>query len=227
MDGTLRAGYTVVAKFGTGIWNQSGGLFNQNFGDFEIGDGGKPDQTGTAGPRNGIVNISGGILQTADSFAIGNRNGTGMVDIRGAPLQSQAIRAVRSTSGGGMNWEGNPGAGGPVGLRVAGDQSTIVANGDFLMNTTGVASSSTLVAEITGSTHTTVRVAGAPISPMAPWRSNSIGYAPASGDSWTLIEAGADVTGDIAAVDAMVTRAGTTQSPTPHRADLAVESVSS
>ena len=173
MDGTLRAGYTVVAKFGTGIWNQSGGLFNQNFGDFEIGDGGKPDQTGTAGPRNGIVNISGGILQTADSFAIGNRNGTGMVDIRGGAL------AITGNSGstiyvGRMNWEGNPGAGGPVGLRVAGDQSTIVANGDFLMNTTGVASSSTLVAEITGSTHTTVRVAGSADITNGSWLLNSM-----------------------------------------------------
>ena len=42
IDGTLRAGYTVVAKFGSGTWNQSGGLFDQDFGDFEIGDGGKP-----------------------------------------------------------------------------------------------------------------------------------------------------------------------------------------
>jgi len=42
--GQLRAGYTVVAKFGTGIWNQSGGFFDQDFGDVEIGDGGRENQ---------------------------------------------------------------------------------------------------------------------------------------------------------------------------------------
>ncbi len=50
--GQLRAGYTVIGKFGTGLWNQSGGLFDQDFGDLEIGDGGTPDQAGTPGPRS-------------------------------------------------------------------------------------------------------------------------------------------------------------------------------
>ena len=51
--GVLRGGYTVVGKFGTGTWNQSGGVYVQDFGDVEIGDGGKPNQTGIEGPSTG------------------------------------------------------------------------------------------------------------------------------------------------------------------------------
>ncbi|MBL9164846.1 MAG: hypothetical protein JNL18_19110 [Planctomycetaceae bacterium] len=154
--GELQGGYTFIGKYGTGVWNHSGGLFRQSFGDVEIGDGGRPDQIDNPGPRTGTVNISGGVLQVADSFAIGNRSGTGTVNISGGVLSVTGGNGAGDIFvGRGMNWDSEPaGSGGPVSLRVTGDDSIIVADGSFLMNTLSVATSSTLIAEITGTTHT-------------------------------------------------------------------------
>ena len=86
--GLGKGGFTVVAKFGTAVWNHTGGVFDQNFGDFEIGDGGRPDQL-DPGPRTGTINLSGGVIQGAGNFAIGNRRGTGAVNISGGALGHQ------------------------------------------------------------------------------------------------------------------------------------------
>ena len=130
--------FTVVGKFGRGVWNQSGGLYVARQ-DMEIGDGGRPDQAGTPGPREGIINLSGGVLQ-ADDFAIGNRNGTGTVHVSGnGRLITTNNAAGDLWVGRGSDWSGSPGAGGPTELRVTGPDAMVLVNGDFLMNQNNVA----------------------------------------------------------------------------------------
>jgi hypothetical protein len=208
--GEVQGGYTFIGKYGTGTWNHSGGLFRQSFGDIEIGDGGRPDQIDNPGPRTGIINITGGVLQVADHFAIGNRSGTGTVSISGGILAATGGNADGNIYvGRGMNWEGEPaGSGGPVSLRVTGDDSTIIADGGFFMNTANVAVSSTLIAEITGTTHTTIRVTGDADISNGKLAVDLTGYTPVSGNSWTILTAGADITADKAAVDTVVAGAG-------------------
>lgn len=209
--GELAGGYTFIGKYGTGTWNHSGGLFRQSFGDVEIGDGGRPDQIDNPGPRTGTVNISGGVLQVADSFAIGNRSGTGTVNISGGILSVTGGNADNGNIyvGRGADWQGEPsGSGGPVSLRVTGDDSIIIADGSFSMNTESVAVSSTLIAEITGTTHTTIRVTGDANITNGKLAVDLTGYTPVSGNSWTILTAGADITADKTAVDAIVATAG-------------------
>ena len=208
--GEVQGGYTFIGKYGTGTWNHSGGLFRQSFGDIEIGDGGRPDQIDNPGPRTGIINITGGVMQVADHFAIGNRSGTGTVSISGGILAATGGNADGNIYvGRGMNWEGEPsGSGGPVSLRVTGDDSTIIADGGFFMNTANVAISSTLIAEITGTTHTTIRVTGDADITNGKLAVDLTGYTPVSGNSWTILTAGADLTADKTAVDAVVAGAG-------------------
>lgn len=206
--GRMTGGYTVVGKFGTGIWNHSGGLFDQDFGDIEIGDGGRPDQSGTSGPRTGTINLSGGVIQSAGYLAIGNRVGGGSVNISGGALVMTGVNDGSIVVGRGMDWAASPGAGGATSLKVTGDDSLIIANGNLAMNPDGVASSSTLIEEITGPTQTTIKVTGDANLVKGALKVVLNGYTPASGDSWTLIQAGADLTADKAAVDAIVAAGG-------------------
>jgi hypothetical protein len=211
--GELQGVYTFIGKFGTGVWNHSGGLFRQTGGDVEIGDGGKPDQSSTSGPRNGTINLTGGVMQVWDSFCIGNRVGTGTVNISGGALTVTGGDAGNNNGniyvGRGADWADEPdGVGGPVELRVTGDDSIIIADGDFLMNVDSVASSSTLVAEITGATHTTIKVNGNADITNGTLKVDLTGYTPVSGNSWTILTAGADITADKAAVDTIVAAAG-------------------
>lgn len=201
-------GYTVVAKFGTATWNHSGGVYDQDFGDIEIGDGGVPDDAGIPGARSGTINLSGGVIQVAGSFAIGNRNGTGVVNVTGGVLAATGDAGGNGTIfvGRGMNWD--PGTGGPTSLRVKGGGSIIVANGAFDMNSSGVASSSTLIAEITGTSHSTIKVAGDALIANGSLKVELNGYTPVSGNSWTLLEAGADLTADLTAIDNLVQAGG-------------------
>lgn len=204
--GRMNGGYTVVGKYGTGLWNHSGGLFDQDFGDIEIGDGGNtsPEQTGISGPRTGTINLSGGVIQGAGYLAIGNRVGSGAVNISGGVMALTGVDDGSIVVGRGMDWEAHPGAGGPTSLRVVGDDSLIIANGNLAMNPAGVASSSTLIEEITGATQSTIRVAGSANLANGALKIVLNGYTPSSGDSWTLIQAGVDLTADKAAVDAIV-----------------------
>lgn len=203
--GWVTGGYTVVGKFGTGAWNQSGGVFEQSFGDVEIGDGGRPDQIGTAGPRFGTINLTGGVLQSAGYLAIGNRVGGGVVNVSGGALAiTGSVTDGSIVIGRGMNWESEPpGSGGATTLRVIGDDSTIIANGSLLMNTADVHSSSTLIADITGPTHTPIKVAGNAEIGNGSFQVELDGYTPVLGDSWTIIEAGADISAEKFAVSAL------------------------
>jgi hypothetical protein len=210
MSGGLMQGvYTVVGKFGTGVWNHSGGVYDETGGDIEIGDGGRPDQSGVSGPRQGTINLTGGVIRVHDHMGIGNRKGSGTVNISGGALLANGIADSTIYLGRGMDW--GAGQGGPVTMRVTGDDAIIAANGNFVMNTSQVASSATLIAEITGSTHTPIRVTGnADIGTGSILKVELNGYAPVSGNSWTILEAGADITADKAAINAIVTGGGFT-----------------
>ena len=200
--GTMRGGFTVVGKFGTGIWNQSGGLFDQDFGDLEIGDGGRDDQAGTAGPRIGTVNLTSGTIQTAGHLAIGNRRGTGTLNVSGGVVAATGGETSSIFVGRGADTA--IGAGGPVAMRVTGDDAIIIANGDFIMNASEAAVSSTLVAELTGPTHTSVQVSGSADIANGTLRVELNGYSPKSGDNWTLIEAGVELDDLYEVVDSIV-----------------------
>jgi T5SS/PEP-CTERM-associated repeat protein len=202
--GLVKSGYAVVAKYGTGVWNQSGGVFDQSFGDFEIGDGGNLDFG--PGARNGTVNLTGGVMQVAGYFSIGNRIGTGTVNISGGVLAVDNAADGAIVVGRGYESGALVGQGGPASLRVTGDDAIIIANGNFDMNSSGVASSSTLIAEITGATHTTIKVGGNALLANGKLAVDLTGYVPNVGDSWTILQAGVDVFNapEIAQIDSLV-----------------------
>ncbi|WP_428307684.1 dockerin type I domain-containing protein [Lacipirellula sp.] len=191
--GYATADYTVIGKYGTGTWNQSGGAFVQTSGDFEIGDGGNqsPEQTGIVGPRTGTMNLTGGVLQSSGFIAISNRRGNGFVNVDGGVLAATGV--VNNGAiivGRGMDWDGKPGTGGVTEFRVRGGNSVVIANGDFEMNVNNVALSSTLVAQITGQAHTTIKVTGNAKIANGSFKVQLDGYAPVLGDSWTILSAG-------------------------------------
>lgn len=202
--GLVKSGYAVVGKYGTGVWNHSGGVFDQNFGDFEIGDGGNLDFG--PGARSGTVNLTGGVMQIAGYFAIGNRIGTGTVNISGGALAVNNVGDGAIVVGRGLDSGALVGQGGPASLRVTGDDAIIIANGNFDMNSSGVASSSTLIAEITGPTHTTIKVGGDALLANGKLAVDLTGYVPNVGDSWTILQAGVDIINapEIAQIDALV-----------------------
>jgi hypothetical protein len=148
-------------------------------------------------------------VQCAGYVAIGNRKGSGVVNISGGALDvTGEVNDGSIVVGRGMNWESTPGAGGPATLRVVGGNSIIIANGDLQMNPALVATSSTLIEEITGSTQTTIKVARDANITNGALKVVLNGYTPVSGNTWTIIEAGADLTAGKAAVDAMVAAGG-------------------
>ncbi len=204
--GELRAGFTVIGKFGTGIWNQTGGLFDQDFGDVEIGDGGRDDQAGTAGPRVGTLSFSGGVLQTAGSLAIGNRQGSGEVNVSGGILA--ATGSENSTIYIGRGMDSSPGVGGPTSLRITGDDALIAVTGDLLMNVQDVASSSTWVTEITGPSHSVISVAGDIDVTNGTLKVELNGYTPVADDSWILAQAGVDLDPILEEIDTRVDAMG-------------------
>jgi hypothetical protein len=208
--GLMQGGFTVVGKFGTGTWNMSGGVYDQFFGDIEIGDGGRPDQSGTSGPRSGTINLSGGVLHGGGHLAIGNRVGTGTVNVSGGALALTGDLNGTGTIfvGRGMDWLGNDGQGGATTLRVIGGNGIVIANGGFVMKQDNVASSSTLVAQITGASHTTIKVTGDADITRGAFKVELNGYTPVSGNSWTILEAGADLTNEQNAIDTLVSNGG-------------------
>ncbi len=204
--GQLRAGYTVVAKFGTGIWNQSGGFFDQDFGDVEIGDGGRENQADTPGPRSGIINLSGGFMQVADHFAIGNRRGSGVVTITGGALMVDG--RGDSTLYIGRGNDNPPGVGGPTSLEILGDDATVLVSGNLSMNASDVSSKSTLIATITGATHTPILVGGDALIDNGHLEVKTLAYTPAAGDMWTLVRTGVELTNLATAVDGQIAAQG-------------------
>ncbi len=215
--GTLRAGYTVVGKFGTGIWNQTGGLFDQDFGDVEIGDGGRENQADTPGPRTGTINLSGGYMQVADHFAIGNRRGSGRVTITGGALMVDG--RGDSTLYIGRGNDNPPGVGGPTSLKVTGDKASILVSGNLSMNQSDVSTKASLVANLTGPKHTPIVVGGDALIDNGHLEVELTGYTPVSGDNWTLIRTGAELTSLTSVLDAQIVAAGYDQ---PVHADPAV-----
>ena len=210
-SGLVRGGFTVVGKFGTGTWNQSGGVFDQNFGDIEIGDGGRPDQSSEPGPRVGTINLSGGVLHGTGHLAIGNRVGGGTVNVSGGALAVTGDANGTGTIfvGRGFQWEGEPaGVGGATTFRVTGGNSIIAANGSFIMKNNDTASSSTLVAQITGTSHSAINVTGNADISRGIFKVELSGFTPVSGNSWTILEAGADLTDEQNAIDALVAAGG-------------------
>lgn len=204
--GQLRAGFTVIGKFGAGIWNQSGGLFDQDFGDIEIGDGGRDDEAGTPGPRTGIMEFTGGFIQTAGHLAIGNRRGSGTVNI-----SSGALAATGGTSSNiyiGRGADSSPGSGGDTALRVTGADATIIANGSLIMNSENVSPSSTLITEITGPTHTPIKVVGDANIGNGNLKIELNGYSPMANDAWMLIQTGSDLADDIQRIELELDEAG-------------------
>ena len=143
-------------------------------------------------------------MQGAGHLAIGNRVGGGVVNISGGALALTAdVNDGSIIIGRGMNWEDMPGVGGATTLRVTGDDSTIIANGSLLMNPVDVHSSATLIARITGPTHTPIKVAGDANIGNGAFQVELEGYVPVLGNSWTIIQAGADIAADKTAVSTL------------------------
>jgi hypothetical protein len=205
--GYAEGGFTVVGKFGTGVWNQTGGVFRVR-NDLEIGDGGTDAQASTPGPRQGTLTLAGGVIQTNNHFAIGNRSGTGTVIVSGGGLALTGSGNADLYIGRGNNWPLNSGVGGPTSLRIVGDESIVAVARDFVMNLRGVAESSTLIAEITGPTHTPILVRGNANIASGDFRVELTDYAPVLGDSWTILTAGADLFAAVNSIDDLVNAQG-------------------
>ena len=156
-------------------------------------------------------------MQVDNRFAMGNRVGTGLVNISGGGLAitgdgSNEVGDNRENIlyiGRGADWENSPGAGGTQTLRITGDDAVIAVGLDLRMDPDQVFQSATLVAELTGPTHT----------PILTGRNAEIengifkvelgdDYAPVSGDSWTIIQTGVDLTDAVATIDQMVADEG-------------------
>ncbi|WP_442484627.1 hypothetical protein [Aeoliella sp. SH292] len=209
--GIMRGNFTVIGKFGTGVWNQSGGVYAQLGGDFEIGDGGTPAQVDIPGPSEGFMTFTGGVIQVRNRFAMGNRVGSSDIAISGGALSitGGGIEDNSLYVGRGANWAAEPeNIGGTQRLRVTGDDAIIAVAADLRFDPDNVFQSATLIAEITGSTHTPILVGRNATIGNGILEVELNGYPPQSGDSWTLIRAGVDLTETVAAIDAMVEAEG-------------------
>ncbi|QDV76088.1 PEP-CTERM sorting domain-containing protein [Botrimarina mediterranea] len=208
-------GYSVVGKFGTGVWNQSGGLYVAA-NDFEIGDGGRPNQAGTPGPREGTINLSGGTIFARDRMAISNRIGTGEVNIRGGGLAitgdaDNEIGDGRENSldiGRGADWTAadvlaNGVSGNTSTFRVVGDQSVIAVGLDVTMDVKNVMESSNLVATVTGPSHTPILAGRNALIKNGNFLVELDGYSPVLGDEWSIIQTNVDLTDALLAFDAI------------------------
>jgi T5SS/PEP-CTERM-associated repeat protein len=219
--GEVAADYVTIGKFGTGVWNQSGGLFRQISGDLEVGDGGTTAQAGISGPRSGTLNLTGGVIHGSGFLSISNRRASGAVSVSGGALAlTGAVNNGAIIVGRGDGWGGSPGTGGATSFRVTGGESIIIANGDFEMNANNVAVSSTLIAEITGPTHTTIKVNGNARIGNGSFQVELNGYTPVLGDSWTILSAGVvDLSAEKNAIDAMLSLQG--KAPLQHAVAMA------
>ena len=221
----VNAGFIVVGKFGTGVWNQAGGIIqNRGGADFEIGDGGTPAEQVFPGPRNGTLNLTGGAIRSGNRFAIGNRIGTGEVNISGGVLAITGDgaseigdgRENRLYIGRGADWTpaevlANGVTGNSATLRVIGDDSVIAVGLDLEMDPNGVFESSNLIAQITGPTHTPILAGRNAKIKNGTFKVELDGYAPSLGDEWSIIQTNVDLTDAIAAFDAVLAAEDVTQ----------------
>jgi hypothetical protein len=72
-----------------------------------------------------------------------------------------------------------------------------------LMNPVDVHSTATLVARITGPAHTPIKVAGNADIANGTFKVELEGYTPVAGNSWTIIQAGADIAADKTAISTL------------------------
>ncbi|MCA9259458.1 MAG: hypothetical protein KDA61_09675, partial [Planctomycetales bacterium] len=209
--------YTVVGKFGSATWNQAGGVYYHAGGDVEIGDGGRPDQFGTPGPREGTINLSGGAMRVSNALAIGNRIGTGEVNVSGGGLAITGDGASEIGDGRenilyigrGADWTpadvaANGVTGNDVTFRVIGDDSVIAVGLDLVMDQNDVFASSTLVAQITGPTHTPILIGRNADIKNGDFRVELNGYSPVAGDEWSILQTNVDLSDALASFDAIV-----------------------
>lgn len=208
--------FTVVGKFGTGEWNQTGGVYNHRGGDFEIGDGGRPNQIDIPGPREGTMNISGGAIRVWNRFAIGNSIGTGTVNISGGALAITGDGATEIGDGRendlvigrGADWSpadvtANGITDNDVTFRVTGDEAIIAVGSDLLMDPNDVFASSNLIAEITGPTHSPILVGRNAQIQNGNFLVELNDYTPVSGDSWSIIQTNVDLTDALVEFDTL------------------------
>ena len=198
--------YTVVGKYGTGTWNQSGGVFFQQDGDLEIGDGGKPDQIANVGPRAGTINFTGGVIDVADTVGIGNRIGSGTVNISGGGLTVFNDVYV----GRGMDWTpadvANLGiTGNDTELKISGGNAVITIGRDFVMDPNDVFASATLTADITGSSLTPLLIGRNADIGNGTFAVTLNGYTPQAGDQWSIIQTNVDMSTANAEISAIAT----------------------
>ncbi|MCA9266632.1 MAG: hypothetical protein KDA60_22395, partial [Planctomycetales bacterium] len=202
--GQLRTGGVVIGLFGEGTWSHEGGLYDQLFGDFVVGHGAGDVDMAIPGGRHGELTVSGGFLHPAGDVVLGAERGNGTVVVYGGTLAATGTPTSSIIVGQGSGASSS----GPSELRVRGDQSTLLANGDFWMNPNGVADSSLLVAEIIGPNHTPIRVGGDAHLSQGTLKVELNGYVVSPHDSWVLIEAGADFSNALALMDSAIDASG-------------------
>jgi hypothetical protein len=139
-------------------------------------------------------------------LAIGNRRGSGEVNVSGGHLIVTGGDDSSIYIGRGMDT--SPGAGGDTALRVIGGESTIVANGHLLMNPEGASQSSSLIAQIAGNEHTPILVSGNADVTNGTLKVELDGYTPQVDDSWLLVQAGLELDDLLTEIDSAVDAAG-------------------
>jgi hypothetical protein len=156
--------------------------------------------------------LSGGIIQTAGNFAIGNRRGGGVATISGGILSVTGRDSSNLFIGRGA--DSSPGVGNPVELVVRGGDATIAVTGSLLMNLEDVAESSTLTAQLTGPTFSTLLLAGDADVRNGTLKVELDGYAPSLNDSFLLVQTGIELDSVLDAIDAEIDAQGYV--PNPH-----------
>ena len=139
---------------------------------------------------------------------MGNRIGSSQVTISGGALALTGSANQATTLYVGRGYEWNTKEGGAHVLRIVGGDAVIAVATDLQFDPNDVFQSATLVAEITGTSHTPILVGRNAEIGNGILAVELNGYTPQSGDSWTLIQTGVDLTNTVAAVDALVAAEG-------------------
>jgi hypothetical protein len=197
MSGTaevIRSGWTVVANQAgsTGTWNMSGGTFNQEFGDLEIGDEG-----------TGTVNFTGGTINVSGYTAVGHRGGSGRLNISGtAILNTPDLKILMGkelfTTQSGV-------------LKISGDTAQINVANSFTMDESFIGNENKIIADLTTGGITTIDVGTTASIDQGTLEvvSDPGVYQPAAGDQFVLIDAAGGFVGgsEFASVTVNVTLA--------------------
>ncbi len=166
-------GWTVLGNEvgSSGVWNMSGGEYNQSFGDLEIGDAGE-----------GVLNFTGGTINVTGYTAIGHREGTGTMSISGtAVLNTPDLKIL-------MGKDGNNTVSGI--LKISGDTAQINVDNTFTMDESNLGNENKIIAELTTGGITTINVGStASIDRGSLEVESDAGvYKPTAGDQYVLID---------------------------------------